>query len=216
MNERPNEWMNERTNQRMSEYEWIIERPIKRMKQNEWMNDRTIERNKKTERDGWIGHYRVPKTLTFKMRLGAQPFLWKMSFISTRMKNDFHFKGWAPTLVFKQRPGGTRKWPIDWWTNAEKDEWIKSKESFTHHIFCNRMRRTLLSRCGTRFIFIGLFPSHQFLPVSSWGSYNGPVFRALHHNLFQGPPQRTLSHVSADTAVRALHIYFEFRVVIWW
>ena len=26
---------------------------------------------------GLIGHFRVPKTLTFKMRLGAQPFLWK-------------------------------------------------------------------------------------------------------------------------------------------
>ena len=25
-----------------------------------------------------IGHFRVPKTLTFKMRLGAQPFLWKL------------------------------------------------------------------------------------------------------------------------------------------
>ena len=34
-----------------------------------------------------IGHFRVPKTLTFKMRLG-----------------DFHIKGWAPTLVLKQRP----------------------------------------------------------------------------------------------------------------
>ena len=28
------------------------------------------------------------------------------------MKNDFHIKGWAPTLVLKQRPGGTRKWSI--------------------------------------------------------------------------------------------------------
>ena len=35
-----------------------------------------------------------------------------MSFICVRMKNDFHIKGWAPTLVLKQRPGGTRKWPI--------------------------------------------------------------------------------------------------------
>ena len=26
-----------------------------------------------------------------------------------RMKNDFHI---APTLILKQRPGGTRKWPI--------------------------------------------------------------------------------------------------------
>ena len=29
-----------------------------------------------------------------------------------RMKNDFHLKGLRPTLVLKQRPGGTRKWPI--------------------------------------------------------------------------------------------------------
>ena len=55
---------------------------------------------------GLFGHFRVTKTLTFKMRLGAQ-----MSFICIRMKNHFHIKGWAPTLVLKQRPGGTRKWP---------------------------------------------------------------------------------------------------------
>jgi len=40
-------------------------------------------------------------------------FLVKMSFICMRMKNDFHIKGWAPTLVLKQRPGRTRKWSID-------------------------------------------------------------------------------------------------------
>ena len=28
-------------------------------------------------------------------------------------KNSFHIKGWALHLVLKQRPGGTRKWPID-------------------------------------------------------------------------------------------------------
>ena len=54
-----------------------------------------------------IGHFRVPKTLTFKMRLGAQ-----RSFICIRVKNDFHIKGSAPNLVLKQRPGGTRKWPV--------------------------------------------------------------------------------------------------------
>ena len=41
-------------------------------------------------------------------------FVVKISFICMRMKNDFHTKGWAPTLVLKQMPGGTRKWPI--WT----------------------------------------------------------------------------------------------------
>ena len=51
-----------------------------------------------------IGHLRVPKTLTFKMRIGAQPFLWKLV-LCMRMKNDFHIKGWAPTLVLKQRHG---------------------------------------------------------------------------------------------------------------
>ena len=35
-----------------------------------------------------------------------------------RMKNDFHIKGWAPTLVLKQRSGGTRKWPI--WSRQQK------------------------------------------------------------------------------------------------
>lgn len=126
---------------------------------------------------------------------------------------------WMNDRTIERNEGKQTKWRdgwIDWWTNPEMDEWIKSKKSYTHHIFCNRMRRTLLSWCGTRFVFIGLFPSRQFLPVSSWGSYNGPVLRALHHNLFPGPPQGTLSHISSDTAVGALHIYFEFRLVIWW
>ena len=37
-----------------------------------------------------------------------------MSFICMRMKNDFHIKGWPPTLVLNivQRSGGTREWPI--------------------------------------------------------------------------------------------------------
>ena len=55
-----------------------------------------------------IGHFRVPKTQTFKMRLGAQPFLWKWVLFAW----EWNIKGWAPTLVLKQRPGGTRKWPI--------------------------------------------------------------------------------------------------------
>ena len=48
----------------------------------------------------------------FQNEARCTTFLVKMSFICMRMKNDFHIKGWAPTLVLKQRPGGTRKWPI--------------------------------------------------------------------------------------------------------
>ena len=47
----------------------------------------------------------------FQNEARCTTFLVKMSFICMRMKNDFHIKGWAPTLVLKQRPGATRKWP---------------------------------------------------------------------------------------------------------
>ena len=48
----------------------------------------------------------------FQNEARCTTFLVKMSFICMRIKNDFCIKGWAPTLVLKQRPGGTRKWPI--------------------------------------------------------------------------------------------------------
>ena len=48
----------------------------------------------------------------FQNEARCTTFLVKMSYICMKMKNDFHIKGWAPTLVLKQSPGGTRKWPI--------------------------------------------------------------------------------------------------------
>ena len=36
-----------------------------------------------------------------------------MIFHSHANKTHFHKKGWAPNLVLIQRPGGTRKWPIE-------------------------------------------------------------------------------------------------------
>ena len=41
----------------------------------------------------------------FQHEARCTTFLVKMSFICIRMKNDFHIKGWAPTLVLKQKPG---------------------------------------------------------------------------------------------------------------
>ena len=63
------------------------------------------------------------KNSHFQNEARCTTFLVKVSFICMRMKNDFHIKGWAPTLVLKQRPGGTQKWPIklvavlckSWW-----------------------------------------------------------------------------------------------------
>ena len=48
----------------------------------------------------------------FQNEARCTTFLVKMSFISMRMKNDFHIKGWAPTLLLRQMSGGTWKWPI--------------------------------------------------------------------------------------------------------
>ena len=50
----------------------------------------------------------------------------KLSFICMRMKNDFHIKGWRPTLLLKQRPRGTRKWPIAAKFGLKVDLWIIS------------------------------------------------------------------------------------------
>ena len=37
-----------------------------------------------------------------------------------RMKNNFHIKACVPTLVLKQRPEGTREWPIIQEGSAQK------------------------------------------------------------------------------------------------
>ena len=51
-----------------------------------------------------LGHFRVPKTLTFNEKK-CTTFLVKMSFICMIMKNHLHIKGWALNLVLIQRPG---------------------------------------------------------------------------------------------------------------
>ena len=52
------------------------------------------------------------KNPRFQNEARCTTFLVKMTFICMRMKNNFHIKGWAPTLVLKERPGGTWKWLI--------------------------------------------------------------------------------------------------------
>ena len=50
-----------------------------------------------------IGHFWVPKTLTFNEAKCISSLV-KMSFICMRMKNHFHIKGWPLNLVLIQRP----------------------------------------------------------------------------------------------------------------
>ena len=56
-------------------------------------------------KDRNTGHFRVPKNPHFQNEASCTTFLVKMSFICMRMKNDFRIKGWARTLVLKQRLG---------------------------------------------------------------------------------------------------------------
>ena len=55
----------------------------------------------------WIGHFQVPKILTFRARLSAKPFLWKWVSIAW---NYFHINGLALNLALKQRLEATWKW----------------------------------------------------------------------------------------------------------
>ena len=55
----------------------------------------------------------LKKNAHFQNEAKCTTFLVKMSYICMRMKNHFHIKGWALSLTLIQRPGGTRKWPIE-------------------------------------------------------------------------------------------------------
>ena len=63
----------------------------------------------------------------YQNEVRCSTFLVEISFICMRMKNHFHslfhIKGWAPSLVFIQRPGGTPKWPISLWPSIWLTDW---------------------------------------------------------------------------------------------
>ena len=71
----------------------------------------------------------------FQNEAGCSTFLVKMSSICMGTENDFHIKVWAPTLVLKQRPGGTRKWPISRVGAARMVSPNWSQETMTCHSF---------------------------------------------------------------------------------
>ena len=63
-----------------------------------------IYRIKSSLRSRTTGHFGVPNTLTFKMRLSV-----KMNFISMIIKNHFHINGFGLSLALKQRLERTQK-----------------------------------------------------------------------------------------------------------
>ena len=71
-----------------------------------------------------VGHFRVPKTLTFKKRPSTQPFLWKRNFFA-RVKNHSYIKGYRGKGNSKMayechRVRGEAHWTVD-----ERKEWLR-------------------------------------------------------------------------------------------
>ena len=54
----------------------------------------------------WLTKRTVKRVILLITEENWLPWVSQMSFICMRRKNDFHIKGWAPTLVLKQRSGG--------------------------------------------------------------------------------------------------------------
>ena len=64
-------------------------------------------------KDSVIGHFRVPKTLTFKMRPSVQPFSWKWVLFAWEWKIISISKAEHLTSFLYRGPGNSEiKWPI--------------------------------------------------------------------------------------------------------
>ena len=93
----------------------------------------------------------------FQNQARCTTFLAKIDLICTRMKNDFHIKGWAATLVLNQRPGGTRKWPTSRYLTPHGSCLVPRRLSLDEHLRAFRARlsakprrrltRTQISEC---------------------------------------------------------------------
>ena len=62
---------------------------------------------------GWIGHFWVPKTLPFKMRPSAQPFLWRWVLFAWEWKTISIWKAEHLTSFLYRGPGGN--WEMAYW-----------------------------------------------------------------------------------------------------
>ena len=78
-----------------------------------------------------IGYFLVPKTLTFKMRPSAQPFLWRWVLFAWEWKIISISKAEHLTSLWYRGPGEPRKWLIASWGTCES-----RKLSFW--CYCNR------------------------------------------------------------------------------
>ena len=83
----------------------------------------------------------------------------KLSFICMRMKNRFHVKEWALHLVLIQRPGGTRKWPVDLYWALQRYTCDSNKTFWLVMEIINELYKIALLYC--RFEWFGTSPLLQ-------------------------------------------------------
>ena len=77
------------------------------------------------KQNSWIGHFWVPKSLTFKMRPSAQPFLWKWVLFAWELKIISTSKAEHSTSFWYRGPGELRNalFLINW--TEEMQEYAK-------------------------------------------------------------------------------------------
>ena len=117
-----------------------------------------------------IGYFRVPKTLSFKMRPRAKPFLWKIL-----------SKSIALNLVLIQRPNGTRKLPIgSLGMIVNIVQWSWSLSEFLVSCFCKRFSTwscTMLNSIPVILNFI--LTNNDLLVLKQWIGALNPIFRIM-------------------------------------
>ena len=89
-----------------------------------------------------IGHFRVPKTFTFKMRLGAQPFSWKWVLFE-----------WEWKMISISKAGG--------WVSLGKKLEFKSSEMTKNVSISHKVERSFIY-----FVHYSLWKSYSYWPGS--------------------------------------------------
>ena len=119
------------------------------------------------KRSEWkaIGHFRVPFSLHFKVRLSAKSLLWKSVFIHIEIGTNYHNKSFALRLALKERLRGTRKWLIEMCKNEQATWKPQSRERYCLLITltCSpkaELRRAQLNEIGWMHVK-GASGSHQ-------------------------------------------------------
>ena len=114
-----------------------------------------------------IGHFRVPKTLTFKMRLGAQTFLWKRVLLAREWKMTSISKAEHLRSFWNRGPGKLGNCLLIYRNRHSSVHYFRLSDQHLYHTVSGSAMSVLEtvnfnSSCNVRLV----------QPVSSWRSFH--------------------------------------------